>query len=228
MRKFLNSWLLVGVFLSALFSYAAVAGTVVRPYGASDYAGGTRAVGSKINTEFDTIVNWLNGGNISSNNLAYLGIANSNLGAGVVTQDKLAAKSVGTGAITITSTSTTSATVASDFATLTGTLGRPVVVGLKNTNFGGGIIVSSSTNAFPQAEIQIWRDGSQLSSIPIGIRKNSGEANFSIVIPPTSIQHVDIAPGATGTRNYFIKVLVNSSDVTLQLPSTAMVYAYEL
>jgi len=73
MRRFFN------ILLFFAISTTANATTIVRPYGASDYAGGAKAVGSKVDSEFDTIVNWLNGGNIASGNIAAFGVLKTNL-----------------------------------------------------------------------------------------------------------------------------------------------------
>lgn len=228
MRNFLKqNSLLVLVCLALLYSFAATGTTITRPYSSSDYAGGTRAVGSKINSEFESIVSWLNGGNISSPNIAPSGVATSNLADESVTQAKLADKTVATGSLTITSTSTTVSTTASNNATLSGTLGRPVMVGLMASSLGGSIKVASDSVANPLATIEIWRDATMVSTQTFGTSKNAGEASYSVTIPATAVFHLDTSI-ATGTRNYFIKVKVNNASVVLTLDSFANVYAYEL
>lgn len=142
MRKFLQQNLLaVLVCLVAVGTFAS-ATTITRPYGASDYAGGTKAVGSKVNAEFANIVAWLNGGNIGSDNIATGGVATANiasfavtntkLGAASVSLDKLAASSIAvTAAAVYSTTSEVPATVTNLSTTFTAS-GRPVHVSLEN------------------------------------------------------------------------------------------------
>lgn len=104
MRNFLkNNLISIVVCLFALGTIS-VGAPYVRPYTAANYAAGTRAIGSIVNAEFDSLKNWLNGGNISSQNIAALSIttdniANSaietaNINDSAVTNAKLAVNSV--------------------------------------------------------------------------------------------------------------------------------------
>ena len=145
MMKFTKRYLpLIAAVIAGSWAVSAPATTLVRPYGSSDYAGGQRAVGSKVNSEFDTIVNWLNGANIDSTNIYAGGIATSNYAAGSVTLAKLAAST-----LTVTATSSdyqttgsvTPATVTNLSTTFTST-GRPILVSLEAnpaTYLSGGV-----------------------------------------------------------------------------------------
>lgn len=87
----------------------ALAGTYVRPYGPSDYAGGAKAVGSKVNSEFADIASFLNGKNIASSNITSLGVTTDNLAAGSVTTVKLSPNygvTAGSGLMTILGSTT--------------------------------------------------------------------------------------------------------------------------
>lgn len=82
MKKYLN---ILGLLL---IPGVAFAGTIVRPYGPSDYAGGAKAVGSKVNSEFATIASFINGKNIASDNITDLGVNTANINTGAVTKIK--------------------------------------------------------------------------------------------------------------------------------------------
>lgn len=91
MRNFLKIAFLP-VFL-LMFGYAAgqlvFGDTITRPYGTPDYAGGAKAVGPKVNAEFQSIVDWLNGGNIDTDNIAAGGVATVNIADAAITVAKL-------------------------------------------------------------------------------------------------------------------------------------------
>lgn len=121
---------LVAIVVSLLtFGALATANTITRPYGPPDYAGGQKAVGAKVNAEFENITTWLNTGNISSLNIASGGVETINIADGAVTPEKLSALN-----ITITDASsyfTTTSTTQQDVTNLSGSIttnGRAVVV----------------------------------------------------------------------------------------------------
>jgi hypothetical protein len=120
----------------------AYATSFTRPYGASDYAGGAKAVGDKVNAEFAYISSWLNGGNIATGNVADLGIATDNIADGAVTADKLADVNIkftgSSGEYYITGDNTL-AQITNLSTTIT-TTGRPVQLMLQSvaTTIGAG------------------------------------------------------------------------------------------
>jgi hypothetical protein len=143
MRNFLKHNFLI--LLVLFFGYAALtlAGTYVRPYGTSDYAGGQKAVGPKVNAEFAGITAFLNGGNLGSTNLSAQGVATSNIADAAVTVAKLGAGNLvvtdsssnyqATGSVTPFSVTNLSTTIT--------TTGRNVLVSLEpypGTYLNGG------------------------------------------------------------------------------------------
>lgn len=142
MRNFLkNNLLAIIVCLTVAFTYAS-ATTITRPYSASDYAGGTKAVGAKVNAEFANIVAWLNGGNIGSDNIATSGVATANIASFAVTNPKLGYQSVTLdklypSSISVTASSASYSTTSEVPAVVTGlsttfvASGRPVKVSLE-------------------------------------------------------------------------------------------------
>lgn len=135
MRNFLkHNFLVIGMLLCGFAAFS-LANTITRPYGSSDYAGGQKAVGAKVNAEFQSIVDWLNGGNIGSTNIATGGVATANLADGSVTIAKMAGACCGYPVITASSsafsmTGTVPVTVSNLSTTIT-TNGRAVRVALE-------------------------------------------------------------------------------------------------
>lgn len=230
MRNFLRqNSLALFLSLSLFYSYAAVGGVITRPYGSSDYAGGTKAVGSKVNAEFDTIVNWLNGGNIASDNIAAFGVGTANLANGSVTQIKLATKTVSSGVLTINSTSTTVATAVTGSISVTGT-GRPIFIGLKGTlssTLPGLLTVSSTSTAIIKGHIEIWRDSTVISSQAFGMGSTSSGSTLRAHEPPSSFWVIDDG-ASSGAHTYTVRVWVNNSGVTLASEGVITLYGYEL
>lgn len=118
MKQFLKHNFLI--LLVLFFGYAAyaLANTITRPYTSADYAGGQKAVGSKVNAEFDTIVNWLNGGNISSANIQGGGVATSNIASQAVTSSLIANGNVGFTQLAASNLKITSSSSAFSFTNL--------------------------------------------------------------------------------------------------------------
>lgn len=143
MRKILQKSLLWLIpLLVAIYTYAALATTITRPYSSSDYAGGTKAVGAKVNAEFQNIVSWLNGGNISSDNIATSGVATANIASFAVTTAKILDANVTlakleSSHISVTSSSSLYQTLSEVPATVTNLSttftpsGRPITVALE-------------------------------------------------------------------------------------------------
>jgi len=132
MREFLKrNFLILGVLFFGYAAYA-LASTYVRPYGSSDYAGGQKAVGSKVNTEFESLTSWLNGGYIASGNIASLGVATSNVANGAITPAKIASSNlkVTSSSSAYAMSSVTPATITNLSTTYTSN-GRPVYIGLE-------------------------------------------------------------------------------------------------
>lgn len=134
MKKYLN---ILGLLL---IPGVAFAGTIVRPYGPSDYAGGAKAVGSKVNAEFATIASFLNGANIASDNITALGINTGNINTGAVTKVKQTSNYAITGStgnfVYIVNTATTLKEITNLSTTIT-TTGKPVLVGLYPAEYSG-------------------------------------------------------------------------------------------
>lgn len=134
MREFLKrNALALGVLFCgyAVFSLAQ-AGTFTRTYGSSDYAGGQKAVGSKINTEFNDLANFLNGGNIGTANLEALGVTTAKVATGAITPAKIASSNlkVTSSSSAYAMSSVVPATITNLSTTYTSN-GRPVYIGLE-------------------------------------------------------------------------------------------------
>lgn len=202
MKNFLkNNLLSVLVTLSFCFTWAS-ATTISRPYTSADYAGGAKAVGSKVNTEFQSIVDWLNGGNISTGNIADLG----------VTKAKLAAlgqqASSSSGVFNSISTDATSVTNLS--ASIT-TIGRPVMVMLQSatTIHGGYIGFRNPTTNAPSGNVALIRDSSTVSLhvLTAGTFSSGG----STYVPCSAVSYMDTPSAGTYTYSVKIKSIVNST-----------------
>lgn len=94
MKNFLKNNLIAIFVCSFLVSTFAGAGVVTRIY---EFSGGTKAVATQVNAEFDNLVDFINGGNIASNNIAALGITAANINSSAVTTAKIADLAVTTG-----------------------------------------------------------------------------------------------------------------------------------
>lgn len=212
MRNFLkNNALAILVCLVTVGTFAS-ATTITRPYGASDYAGGTKAVGTKVNAEFASIVAWLNGGNISSENIATSGVATSNIASFAVTTAKIANQNVTFAKleapkISVTSSSSayvlaespTPATVTNLSTTFTAS-GRPITVALEPvpssyqlegvTYYDG--YVSGSNNAATSALFFV-RDGSTTAHFYLRPITVTGPLYDYRVYPCSSFRYTETA-----------------------------------
>jgi len=223
----------ISVFVSLLalggLSYADV---IVRPYGPTDYAGGAKAVGSKVNAEFQNIVSWLNGGNISSNNISAFGVASSNIADNAVITSKIANNAVTkaklsgnytqtgfSGYLSITDTSTTALLVTNNSTTVT-TSGRPVLV-----TFGG----SALTFGCPAPIIgsYIGSNGDDDNQGYLQIRRNgSASALFNLqpgYSPCSNYSYVDFPAAGTYTYQASLRVDYTSGGYTASVCSCNMI-----
>ena len=123
------------IILLIFFGYTAyaLANTYSRPNGTTQYVGGAKAVGPAIDTDFNSVVTWLNGGNIGSTNVSALGIAQSNIALNAVGPSQL---SVGVQGVTSSSSialiqSVTPLQVGTLSTTMTVSGVRPVLVRLE-------------------------------------------------------------------------------------------------
>lgn len=82
MKKFIKN----GFLAIFLFASSAHAGTVVVPY---TFTAGQKAVAQEVNDDFSAVVNFLNGPNIASENIAALGITEVNLADQAVSSIKI-------------------------------------------------------------------------------------------------------------------------------------------
>lgn len=139
MRNFLKHNLLSILVCLSVMTVISSATTLTRPYGASDYAGGTKAVGSKVNAEFANIVSWLNNGNIATDNIATGGVATANIASLAVTTAK-----INNGAVTKAKLDTANLKVtgSSSVYALTGTLVPATITNLSTTFVSNGRPVS--------------------------------------------------------------------------------------
>lgn len=214
MRNFLKQNLIAVIVCLFSFGGLSLATTIVRPYGPSDYAGGTKAVGSKVNAEFQNIVNFLNGGNIASGNIAASGVLTINIADdavttakipdGAITPAKLSASN-----IVISSVSTVyihagvvSAPVPDLTATIT-THGRPVLLRLqsaKTTSVIGAspdAIIYSEDAAHGGSNLFFIRDAATIQANYIN--DNSSFLNYTACSTFSYVDHP-----ATGTFVYSI------------------------
>ena len=230
MRNFLKQNFLVMLVL--FFGYAAIAlaSTYVRPYSSTDYLGGQKAVGAKVNAEFQAISDFLNGGNIGSTNIAALGVATSNINDAAVTFAKLAAsnlKVTGTSsAFSITNSYSQAVTNLSTTITTVGA--RPVTVKLEAA--GGTYLLSGASKydsyvAFQNASAH-GSPGTDFAALWI-VRDGSTVAHYASEIGKTGTSEVYKACSAfsftdqpaAGSHTYSVYVTSAGS-----LQDTALVY----
>lgn len=222
MREFFkNNLLAILVSLCAIGVYAS-ATTITRPYGSPDYAGGAKAVGSKVNAEFDNIVNWLNGGNIASDNIAALGIAGSNIAAHTITADKISRNykvTASSGVFSIADSNTTLQTITNQSTTIT-TYGNPVRIKLVPASYSGscngsvgGSYVSFGldTGGVGTANAYFIRDSSTVAAFYM----NRFYANTlkETRLQCSSFEAVDVV--AAGTYTYAAKISIADRSGTI-------------
>ncbi len=222
MRNFLKqNFLFV---LGCLFGYSALelsfGDTFVRPYGSGDYAGGQKAVGAKVNAEFQEISDWLNGGNIDSTNLASGGIVNANIADATIAIGKLA-----TSGLKVTSSSSAysltgiiPAQVTNLSTTLT-THGRPVSVYLEGAPatylFSGsqtfGNYVAAAGNGTGIASNLFFVTDSATASF-YNVMTNT--AGGTILYPCSSFSYTDTSLSA-GSHTFAVKVSQSAGNSSL-------------
>jgi hypothetical protein len=200
MRNFLKHNLIAILLSMSILSVIAAATTYNRPYSSTVYNAGTKAVGTYVNGEFQSIADWLNGGNISATNLAAL----------AVTQSKLFTNMVITNASSLfTSTGNTATQVTNLTASIT-TQGRPVHLYLQGTGTtylisGTSTLASflySDDNNLNASYLTFNRDSSTLSQQKINYHDSLLYAD-----PCSSYSHTDFV--SAGTYTYTVKVFSN-------------------
>lgn len=212
MRSFLkNNLIAILVCLGALTSLS-FATTITRPYGPSDYAGGQKAVGSKVNAEFQSIVDWLNGGNIASGNIAASGVITANIADGAVTNVKRGAANYAVTTSSSLFSNTAALAQVTNLSTSITTYGRPVLVRLEAANSSylisnisttrGEVYSSDSSGA--GSYITVLKNSSTLAKQRLPYQGASGENRH-----PCSAYTVLDAPTA-GTYTYSVGVESNT------------------
>lgn len=214
---------LVAILISlAAYGTLAYANTIVRPYGPPDYAGGQKAVGTKVDAEFQNIVTWLNTGNISSVNIDAGGVETVNLADDSVTSAKMGALN-----ITISDASSyfsTNATTDQDVTNLSRTItsyGRPIKIELQSTatvypyNDGlGNLTTLSSWVEAPTGDngrILIIKGSSTL----VDNRIEDGRS------PCSEFSYIDQVPA--GTYTYKIAARVDTGGGSLEISGCRLV-----
>lgn len=228
MRNFLKNNALA--ILVCIFAVGAVgsATTITRPYSSADYAGGTKAVGSKVNAEFANIVSWLNNGNITSPNIGTGGVATSNLADLGVTTAKIDNNAVTPGKLSapnikVTSSSSlftlsntlTPATVTNLSTTIVASGVRPISVRLENNT---GTYVSSGVD-LPSGGIEtIGANALTVGSNIFFVRDSSTTAHWPIALTagsrvPCNFSYTEQNPAA-GTYTYTVKASNGDASAT--------------
>lgn len=244
MRKFLkNNALAILVCLAAVGTLAS-ATTITRPYGASDYAGGTKAVGTKVNAEFASIVAWLNGGNISSDNIATAGVATANIASFAVTSAKIATLAVSKDKLSAANLSVTSgsslyllentvtpATVSNLSTVFTSQYGRPTRISLEPNP---GTYQASGFSAH-RSFIQAAGNGaSSLGSAIFFVRDSSTTAHWQLLsgiatastdyLPCSGFSYTEIGLVAGVSYTYAVKASTgNASDTSIFVANCRLV-----
>lgn len=165
-----------------------------RPYNSSSYTGGTKAVGLVVNAEFQALTDWINGGNISSVNIAALGVTGPKLFSNFFVSDSSSL---------FTNTGATAAQVTNFSASIT-TSGRPVHLSIQGTGTLYQIsnqgtlagLVYSDDQVNRQSYLAFYRDGSTLSQY----RVNYG-GNLNYADQCSSFSHIDFPSAGTYTYN---------------------------
>lgn len=195
------------LFLLTLLIPSLALGALVRTSSSSSYEPGARAVGTTINTEFNNIVDWINGANVGKANLNAL--------------------TVTTTATVIQTATTTAETTATGSATIT-TYGRPVMVGLRSDpGLASALRLSGNSATTMRATVLIYRNTTVINSFSIGVTRNSAESGFTIDYPPAAFHTLDLQAPA-GSNTYFFKILTSGTDVTISFIGKIHLYAFEL
>jgi hypothetical protein len=194
--------------IALLIPSIAIASSFTRPYGASNYLGGGKAVGPIVNAEFAYISNWLNGGNIASGNIAALGVLRSNMEPVNLKVTDTSSNFTGQGPalVSVTNLSTTLTTV-----------GRPVAIQMQSafdiiTITSGkttidGVFSNDNTSAVPVSGIMFLRNSATVSRMAVPY--HDGNHTFN---PCASYSYID-QPSA-GTHTYAVAVSNAGSNTT--------------
>jgi hypothetical protein len=147
MKNFLKNNLIAIFVCSFLVSTFAGAGVVTRIY---EFSGGTKAVATQVNAEFDNIVDFINGGNIASNNIAALGITAANINSSAVTTAKIADLAVTTGKLADGAVTDAKLSISALTTTLIadGAVTRPKQAALTINKSGTVAIFTSTSTSF--------------------------------------------------------------------------------
>jgi hypothetical protein len=158
-------------------------------------------------------------GAIGSQQIAQGGIQNANLAAGSITLTNLAPRqigsNVGVGGVAMSqyvSTNTPASGVEYTVPGLTVTLvttGRPVMVVLNGSTNGAAVNVSQSSTTVgsdPAGFVYFSRNGSKVATLFLGIATGKYyDGGFSLTIPATAYQFLDIPPAGTNTYSVSFK-----------------------
>jgi hypothetical protein len=223
MRNFLKHNFLVMLLLLCGYAAWSLASTITRPYSSADYAGGQKAVGAKVNAEFQNIVDWLNGGNIGSTNIATGGVATTNLADGSVTIDKIAGACCGYPIVTTSSSAFTMAGLVpvqvSNLSTTITTHGRGVYVGLE-PNPGTYLLSGSQTYG---SYIAALGNGTGIGANLFFVNNGATTAFYNImtntagqnILYPCSAFHYTENLPAAGTYTFAVKLSENAGNSAL-------------
>ena len=197
---------------SLLFAFAADANVLVRTNGTTQYIPGQKAVGPNIDADFNNIVNWLNNGNIGSNNLTQFGVGPSNLAQYNVTITNGSSAFLMSGVTPVQVTNFSVSFVASGF--------RPVKVSLEpnpspflyNGIQNYGSVMYGSTAGSDVSNIYMVRDGSTVTDVYLS--SNLLNAAVSAVpayfqTPCSAFTYTDL-PSA-GSHSYIIYASASTS-----------------
>ena len=216
MINFIKNNLLSLTFVVLAVSAISFADVITRPYSLPDYAGGTKAVGTKVNAEFQNIVDWLNGANIDNTNLAFKGIVGSNIADLTITNDKLAPLFItGASQSTFAVTGVTVAAASGITTDYESVSGRPVLVGLS----GGSAIISSDTETPVIGIVVITRDNTIVYQGTFGTVLQTAQTGYKHYIPASAIRFIDTGLTAGVEYTYEVKVTITNASVTMTFES---------
>lgn len=205
--EFLKNNLIAIVVSLVTFGALSFATTITRPYGPTDYAGGQKAVGTKVDAEFQNIVTWLNTGNISSINIEAGGVSNENRSDSNFKVTSGSSLYQNTGSIA----------AIDNLSTVLSTYGRPVLVRLEAANEAFLISSVSTTVGYVTSDdsggdgsfVAIQRDGSTIALQPIPYAGASNEnyspcSGYTFLDTPSEGEYtysvsVESNPGITAT-----------------------------
>lgn len=191
---------IIHIAVLCLIPSLAFATSFTRPYGASDYAGGAKAVGSKVNAELAYISTWLNGGNIASGNVASLGILRTNMEAVnlKVTSTSSSFSGAGAALVSVTNLSTTITTVGRPVAVQMQSAFDSVVISGAATTIDG-VFSDDNSSSRPVSGVMFLRNSATVSRMAVPYHNSNKDFN-----PCASYSYID-QPSA-GTHTYAVSV----------------------